>query len=75
MSVVNKEISGLYRKIERASTILKNAQRWYSRKDHLKITLQIKIMNNCDSYSFVSPNSTLQVLNFFCYIKVEINEV
>lgn len=56
-SVVNKEISGLCRKIDRASTILKNAQRWYSRKNHLKITLQIEIINNCDSYSFASPKS------------------
>lgn len=75
LSVVNKEIPGQYRKIEKTSTILKNAQKIVYRKDHLKITLQITIMKNCDSYSFVSPKSVHQVSNFFYYVKIEINKI
>lgn len=52
--MVSKEISGQCRKVEKTSTILKNAQKIVYRKDHLKITLQITIMKNCDSYSFAS---------------------
>lgn len=75
--MVSKEISGQCRKVEKTSTILKNAQKIVYRKDHLKITLQITIMKNCDSYSFASLKSAHQVLNFFYYVKkkIEINKV